>query len=222
MSGPGSFPPPPGSKDQPGSGWGDQGAGQPGWGQPGQGGQQGRGDQGAGQPGWGQPGQGGQPSWGAGGPGGEQQWTGAGYQQGYGQPPATKSNSLAVAALVAGILSLLCLLFFILIITIPLAFVAGVAGIVLGVLGLRAGKRDGTGGRGMAITGIATGGVTVALMAFVFIAVVTVWNSFGFETNPFTDPEGFVEELEQRGIQVEEDGSVDLEELQRQLEEQQG
>jgi hypothetical protein len=45
---------------------------------------------------------------------------------------------------------------------------------------------------------------------------------FDFETNPFADPEGFVEELEQRGVEVDEDGRIDPEGFEQLIEDEAG
>ncbi|MFI5828704.1 DUF4190 domain-containing protein [Streptomyces sp. NPDC051578] len=84
--------------------------------------------------------------------------------------PAPGHNGLAVAALVTGIASLLLLwLWFV---GIPLALVA----IGLGVAALRR-ARNGAGRRGMAITGLVLGAVTVVLAGILIAVGVSVLNS---------------------------------------------
>jgi hypothetical protein len=170
---------------------------------------QGWGPQGADAQGWGQQGAPSpqQPGWG-------------GVEPGYGPgAPTPQRNGLALASLICGLGSLGCLLLFFLLITVPLAVVLGIAAVVTGILGLRAVGRDGLGGRGQAIAGIVTGALSIAIVVLLSVLAIGAWQQFGFESNPFTDPEGFVEELEERGIEVDEDGQVDLDELERQLEE---
>ncbi|MGW6834633.1 DUF4190 domain-containing protein [Streptomyces sp. NPDC054949] len=84
--------------------------------------------------------------------------------------PATGSNGLAVGALVTGIASLLLLwLWFV---GIPLALVA----IGLGIAALRR-ARSGAGRRGMAITGLVLGAVTVVIAAILVAVGVSILNS---------------------------------------------
>ncbi|MFF3214262.1 DUF4190 domain-containing protein [Streptomyces sp. NPDC002886] len=84
--------------------------------------------------------------------------------------PATKRNGLAVAALVTGLASLLLLwLWFV---GIPLALVA----IGLGIAALRK-ARGGAGGRGMAISGLVLGAVTVVIAGILVVVGVSILNS---------------------------------------------
>ncbi|MFD3325669.1 DUF4190 domain-containing protein [Streptomyces sp. NPDC058701] len=84
--------------------------------------------------------------------------------------PATGRNGLAVAALVTGIASLLLLwLWFV---GIPLALVA----IGLGIAALRR-ARGGAGGRGMAISGLVLGAVTVVIAGLLVAVGVSILNS---------------------------------------------
>ncbi len=169
------------------------------------------------------------PSSGAGGPGlppppGRSGWGDdaaqgmQGMGQGFGPVPAQR-NGLALASLICGLTSLGCLILFFLLITVPLAVVLGIAAIVTGILGLRAVKRDGKGGRGQAIGGIVTGTLSILAVGLIAVLAITAWSTFDFQTNPFADPEGFVEELEERGFEVDEEGQLDLEELERRLQE---
>lgn len=82
---------------------------------------------------------------------------------GYGQPPQNRTNGLAVAALVVGIIAVL--LSFIPLINIG-AIVLGIVAVVLGILGLR--KRFG--GKGMSITGIVLGALSILISTIVLIA----------------------------------------------------
>lgn len=207
----GGLPPPPPPPDTgQGWGWGDPSGpktGQ-GWGSPG-------GDQtqqGWGTPGSGQTGQG----WGAPGTGwgGQPGYGGPGYG-GYGQ---RRSNGLALASMICGLVALGCILTFFLFITIPLGFMLGIAAIVTGILGLRAAREPGVGGRGQAITGLCTGIAALALLVIGGIGLIAVWESTGFESNPLFEPEEFLSELEDRGVDIDEDGSFDLEDLERELE----
>ncbi|OEJ35123.1 DUF4190 domain-containing protein [Streptomyces subrutilus] len=84
--------------------------------------------------------------------------------------PGTARNGMAVAALVTGIASLLLLwLWFV---GIPLALVA----IGLGIAALRR-ARGGAGGRGMAITGLTLGAVTVVIAGILVAVGVSLLNS---------------------------------------------
>jgi hypothetical protein len=113
--------------------------------------------------------QGGQPAWG-------QQPQQAWGQQA--QPASGSTNGLAITSLVVAILS-----FF-------LAFVAigglgGVVAVVLGVMGLRRIRESNgaQGGRGLAISGIVVGGVSVLIaiaMFVVFVFVTTAAEQGGF------------------------------------------
>jgi hypothetical protein len=124
------------------------------------------------------------------------------------------TNGAALAAIICGIGSLLSLFLFFFIVTIPLAILLAIAAIVTGIVGLGAAKRVGT-GRGQAVTGIATGSVTLILAALGVLGLALLWSQFDFETNPITDPEGWIEELEERGVDIEdlEEGRVDPEDL---------
>ncbi|MEU9253750.1 DUF4190 domain-containing protein [Streptomyces sp. NPDC048270] len=84
--------------------------------------------------------------------------------------PGKARNGLAVAALVTGIASLLLLwLWFV---GLPLALVA----IGLGIAALRR-ARGGAGGRGMAVTGVALGAVTVVIAGILVAVGVSLLNS---------------------------------------------
>ncbi|HET9172431.1 MAG TPA: DUF4190 domain-containing protein [Actinospica sp.] len=84
---------------------------------------------------------------------------------GYGYPPpyyypgyqVRRTNGLAIAALVCGICGFL-------------YFIPAILGVVFGIIGVRQTKRDGTDGRGMAIAGIVTGSVWLALLLVIIIA----------------------------------------------------
>ncbi|MFD3700313.1 DUF4190 domain-containing protein [Streptomyces sp. NPDC058646] len=85
--------------------------------------------------------------------------------------PARAGNGLAVAALVTGIASLLLLwLWFV---GIPLALVA----IGLGIAALRRARSGAAGGRGMAITGITLGAVTVVIAGILIAVGISVLSS---------------------------------------------
>jgi hypothetical protein len=91
---------------------------------------------------------------------------GYGYPQGGPQVPpnyypgyARKTNGLAVASMVCGICGFLYI-------------VPAILGIVFGSIALRQIRRDGTDGRGMAIAGIVTGSLWVALLALIVILVI--------------------------------------------------
>jgi hypothetical protein len=76
----------------------------------------------------------------------------------YGAP--TRTNPLAIAALICGIGQIL------------LGLLAGIPGIILGFIALNQIKAKGEGGRGMAIAGIVLGFVGLALFLILIIAIV--------------------------------------------------
>jgi hypothetical protein len=150
----------PGQEGQQGQGWQQgqdwQGAeqGSQGWQQQGQGWQ---GDQQAGQaPVWGQSGDAG--AWQAGG-------------------GSQRTDGVAIAALVVGILAILMS-------WIPvLGAIVGVTALVLGLVGRSRINKSGAGGKGMAVTGIATGAVAIvinlAILAFLVVAGEDFFEEFG-------------------------------------------
>jgi hypothetical protein len=79
------------------------------------------------------------------------------YYPGY---PAKRTNGLAIAALVCGICGFL-------------YFIPAILGIVFGIIAVRQTKRDGTDGRGMAIAGIVTGTLWLALLALIVLILAT-------------------------------------------------
>jgi hypothetical protein len=145
-----------------GQGW--QGGQQPGW----QGGQQ------PGAQGW----QGG-PASGPGGQGWQGGSGGAVWQQGGGGRPGggtPGTDGVAVAALIVGILAIL-------VSWIPVVgALAGIIALVLGLVGRSRIKKSGANGNGMAVTGIATGAVAiainVAIIAFFVIAGGDIFGEF--------------------------------------------
>ena len=95
-----------------------------------------------------------------------------GYQ-GYGYPPPgmmppyyhpgyqpRRTNGLAIAALVCGICGFL-------------YFIPAILGLVFGIIAVRQTRRDGTDGRGMAIAGIVTGSLWLALLALIILILAT-------------------------------------------------
>lgn len=128
------------------------------------------------QPSWQQPGGGHdataqQPAWqqgqyaqGGGAYGQAPAWdTGAGYAQ-----PVGGTDGVAVAALVIGILSLLTSWF-------VLGGLGGVIALVLGLVALGRIKRNRSGGRGMAITGVVTGALSIIIAIVVVVIGVSVF-----------------------------------------------
>lgn len=123
-----------------------------------------------------------------------------GWQQpgAYGPPPGPpKSNGVAIAALVCGIIALLAS-------WLPginlLSVVLGIAAIILGVIGLR--NAPERGGRGLAITGLVTGalGLVVAIIFLVFIV--------SFVQDAATDPV-FQQELQRELERLQSEGAFD-------------
>jgi len=81
-------------------------------------------------------------------------------QYGAGDFYARPTNGLAIASLVTSLASLV-------------VGISAPVGLILGIFALRAIRRDGTGGRGLAIGGIVVGAlVTLLIVAFVVIAIV--------------------------------------------------
>jgi len=87
-------------------------------------------------------------------PGGQPTWqAGGGY-------PATKTNGLAIAALVCGIGQIL------------LGLIAGIPAIIMGHIARRQIRQTGEGGAGMAMAGLVLGYLGVALSVIFIIAIV--------------------------------------------------
>lgn len=86
-------------------------------------------------------------------------------QYGYAYPPMPPGNNgLAIASLVTSLCGFLC-------------FLPGIVGLVLGIIALNRIKETGEQGRGMAIAGIAIGGVFSAVV--VLYIVVLIATGFG-------------------------------------------
>ncbi|CAN5755188.1 hypothetical protein BH20ACT1_BH20ACT1_11650 [soil metagenome] len=101
---------------------------------------------------------------------------GYGGQGGYGGPaPAKPSNGIGIAALVVGIVSLV--LSWIPFLGLLLAIVA----IVLGILGIRKASKGEATNKGMAITGVVTGGLALLVGAFVTIGTIAFFGSDEFQ-----------------------------------------
>jgi len=82
----------------------------------------------------------------------------------YGQQ-ASGTDGVAVAALIIGILSLLTSWF-------VLGGLGGIVALILGIIGLSRVKKNRSGGRGMAITGIVTGALAMVVAVVVFFVAV--------------------------------------------------
>jgi hypothetical protein len=182
---------------QGGQAGGQQGGDQQGW----QGGQQpgAQGWQGGQQPGWqggpgqGQPWQGGTPT-DAGGGQGWQQGGGPAWQQGGGGwqgDSSTATDGVAVAALIVGILAIL-------VSWIPvLGAIGGIVALVLGLVGRSRIKKRGARGNGMAVTGIATGAVAIAINIAILAFFVIAGGDF------FDEVSTYVECVEETGDEEE-------------------
>ncbi len=125
-----------------------------------------------------------------------------GYGQPYGAPPS-KNNGLAITALILGILALL--LAWIPIVNF-LSLVLGLAAVVLGFMGMR--KAAVSGGKGLAIGGIITGGLAL-LATILMIVVAAVWlNNADDEIDDWNDElDRINEQLEEDLRELEESGS---------------
>jgi hypothetical protein len=122
---------------------------------------------------------------------------GYGGQGGYGGPaPAKPSNGIGIAALVVGIVSLV--LSWIPFLGLLLAIVA----IVLGILGIRKASKGEATNKGMAITGVVTGGLAFLVGALVTIGTIAFFGSDEFQN--------LTECLEQAGddLQAQQDCQV--------------
>lgn len=142
----------------PNSGFGSPGYPSPSYGQPSYG-QQPYGQPSYGQPSYDQP-QYGQPQYG---------------QQPYGYPqpgyPQAGTNGMAIGALVTGLSSLPALF------ACGLGAISGIVAIILGVIALNQLKTNPQGGKGMAIGGIASGGVAIFLAIAYWVVVAILANS---------------------------------------------
>lgn len=150
-------------------------------------------------------GPGGAPAWGQqqAQPGGQQAWGGApgqtwgqqGYaQQGYAQPAAGSTNGLAITSLVVAIVS-----FFLAFIVI--GALGGVVAVVLGIIALRR-VRDSAGaqgGRGLAISGIVVGGLSILIGAVLLAVFAFVGTAIEDGSTGFTDFFECVEEEARTG-----------------------
>lgn len=87
-----------------------------------------------------------------------------GYAGGYGAPPAELPKGLAIAALVFGILALV--LFW----TVFGGIILGIVAIVLGIIGMRKASKGTGGGRGMAVTGLVLG--ILSLIGGIITAII--------------------------------------------------
>ena len=91
----------------------------------------------------------------------------------YGAP---RSNGVAVAALVCGLLALVVSPFPVVNLA---SFVLGIAAVVCGVLGVRNANIPGLGGRGIAITGVVTGALALAVAVLVYAAFTALLGDAG-------------------------------------------
>ncbi|GIG30190.1 DUF4190 domain-containing protein [Cellulomonas marina] len=95
---------------------------------------------------------------------------------GYGQPQPPRSNGMAIAALVLGILAILgCLIPLVNI----LSIVLGIVAVILGVVAVRRSKL--VGGRGLGITGIVLGALAIVVSAVVLAATIAAFGSLDQE-----------------------------------------
>jgi hypothetical protein len=97
---------------------------------------------------------------------------GYGNQGGYGGGSSPK-NGIGIAAMVVGIVALV--LFWI-----PfLGLVLGIVAVVLGIVGIRKASRGEATNKGMAIAGVATGGVATLVGLFVVVVFLFIADEFG-------------------------------------------
>jgi Domain of unknown function (DUF4190) len=87
---------------------------------------------------------------------------------GYAPPPSAGTNGMAIASLVCSVLGLCC-------------GVGAFVGVILGIIALGQVKRTGQDGRGLAIAGIAVGGVVIA------VGVIFGILSVALRDSPHTD-----------------------------------
>ncbi|MCL2850439.1 MAG: DUF4190 domain-containing protein [Micrococcales bacterium] len=88
-------------------------------------------------------------------------YAGYGYPGQYGYAPPATTNGLAVAGMITGIVSCI------------VCPIAAVVGLVLSIIALGQVRRDGTAGRGFAITGVATSSVGLLLVVVSLLVVLT-------------------------------------------------
>ncbi len=92
-----------------------------------------------------------------------------------GQPPPQTSNGVGIAALVVGIVALL-------ISWIPfLGLLLAIVALVLGIIGIRKASRGQATNKGMAITGVVTGGLALLIGAFFTIGTIALFSSEEFQ-----------------------------------------
>lgn len=149
-------------------------------------------------PPWGQPQDAGSaaPAWGQ--PQGQQPWGGAPGQtwgqQAYAQPAGGGTNGMAITSLVVAIVS-----FFLAFIVI--GALGGVVAVVLGIVALRRVRDAGgaQGGRGLAISGIVVGGLSILIGAALLVVFVIVGTAVEQGSTGFTDFFECVEEEARTG-----------------------
>ena len=100
---------------------------------------------------------------------------GYGYQQQYGQPTGQRTNGLAVAAFVVGLLSIL-------VAWIPVVGLAGIIGgivaVVLGVMAMNKANKGQAGGKGLGIAGLVLGVLSVLLGLVVSVILGAALTAF--------------------------------------------
>ncbi|MEU9808431.1 DUF4190 domain-containing protein [Mycobacterium sp. NPDC050853] len=88
-------------------------------------------------------------------------------------PPPVRKNGVGVGALIVGIIAIL------LSCTVFGGFIGGIVAIILGVVGLRRAKRAEADNRGVAISGIALGGLAVLLSTLILVFMLVFMKSAG-------------------------------------------
>lgn len=102
---------------------------------------------------------------------------------GNGYAAAPPTNGLALASMICGLAGLLGNVF---VVFLVMPFFVSLAAVILGHVALsQLKKRPGTGGRGMAITGLVTGYVAVGVAAIAVIVGLVALLSFGAFATPF-------------------------------------
>ncbi|MBI1758517.1 MAG: DUF4190 domain-containing protein [Actinobacteria bacterium] len=105
---------------------------------------------------------------------------GYGYPPGY-PPLANRSNGMAIAALVLGIVSIFMSF------TIWVGAITGIVGLILGIVGISQSKRNQAGGRGMAIAGVVTSVIGLVLAVALTIILVNVFSECA-DSDPICGP----------------------------------
>lgn len=93
------------------------------------------------------------------------------YANPYGYAPKPATDGMSIAAIATGICGLVGVL----------PFIGSILGIVFGIIGMKRTRENGTGGRGLALTGIITGVVGLVLLLLVIVFIVIAINAWHWD-----------------------------------------